>query len=104
MEQLSEYMPYFTSIICALISGIVTYIVSRKQTKNEINKLIKQHELNLESQRKQYEHEIAILNLEHEHQLKLKDKELENKLSNSTDKKGSRKRTFFCCTKKQKRP
>ena len=81
MEQLSEYMPYFTSIICALISGIVTYIVSRKQTKNEINKLIKQHELNLESQRKQYEHEIAILNLEHEHQLKLKDKELENKLS-----------------------
>ena len=55
MEQLSEYMPYFTSII--------------------------QHELNLESQRKQYEHEIAILNLEHEHQLKLKDKELENKLS-----------------------
>ena len=81
MEQLSAYMPYFTSIICALISGIVTYIVSRKQTKNEINKLIKQHELNLESQRKQYEHEIAILNLEHEHQLKLKDKELENKLS-----------------------
>ena len=81
MEQLNEYMPYFTSIICALISGIVTYIVSRKQTKNEINKLIKQHELNLESQRKQYEHEIAILNLEHEHQLKLKDKELENKLS-----------------------
>ena len=72
MEQLSEYMPYFTSIICALISGIVTYIVSRKQTKNE---------LNLESKRKQYEHEIAILNLEHEHQLKLKDKELENKLS-----------------------
>ena len=64
MEQLSAYMPYFTSIICALISGIVTYIVSRKQTKNEINKLIKQHELNLESQRKQYEHEIAILNLE----------------------------------------
>ena len=76
MEQLSEYMPYFTSIVCALISGIVTYMVSRKQTKNEINKLIKQHELNLESQRKQYEHEIAILNLEHEHQLKLKDKEL----------------------------
>ena len=70
MEQLSEYMPYFTSIVCALISGIVTYMVSRKQTKNEINKLIKQHE-----------HEIAILNLEHEHQLKLKDKELENKLS-----------------------
>lgn len=64
-----------------MLSGIVTYIVSRKQTKNEINKLIKQHELNLESQRKQYEHEIAILNLEHEHQLKLKDKELENKLS-----------------------
>ena len=59
MEQLSEYMPYFTSIVCALISGIVTYMVSRKQTKNE----------------------IAILNLEHEHQLKLKDKELENKLS-----------------------
>ena len=38
MEQLSEYMPYFTSIVCALISGIVTYMVSRKQTKNEINK------------------------------------------------------------------
>ena len=38
MEQLRAYMPYFTSIICALISGIVTYIVSRKQTKNEINK------------------------------------------------------------------
>lgn len=45
MEQLNEYMPYFTSIICALISGIVTYIVSRKQTKNEINKLIKQHRI-----------------------------------------------------------
>lgn len=58
------------------------YVYSFQKTdKNEINKLIKQHELNLESQRKQYEHEIAILNLEHEHQLKLKDKELENKLS-----------------------
>lgn len=63
------------------IEGCSERTIIYYQAKNEINKLIKQHELNLESQRKQYEHEIAILNLEHEHQLKLKDKELENKLS-----------------------
>ena len=81
MDYLMTFMPYITSIVCAVVSGIVTSSVCKKQTRSEIEKLVRQHELNLESQKIQYEHEIDKLNIEHKHQLELKAKEFENKIN-----------------------
>ena len=33
------YLPYIVSIVCALISGIVSYLISRKQMKNGFGKV-----------------------------------------------------------------
>lgn len=78
---MEQYLSYAVSIICALISGIVTYAVSRRQTKNEIEKLIKQHELDMESLREKNQMELEKMNIEHRHELELKEKEFEQKLS-----------------------
>ncbi len=75
-----EYMPYFVSVLCALISGIVTNSVTRKQTKTEIDKLIKQHEFDLENMRENFKHQQEIKELEHKHQLEIQRNEFENKL------------------------
>lgn len=71
---------YIVSVICALIAAISSILVSRKQTKGEIEKLIKQHELDLEAEKQKHQHELEMLELEHKHQLEVIQKESENKL------------------------
>lgn len=44
---MTDFLPYIVSVICALISGFITYGVARRQMKAEIQKIEKQHELNL---------------------------------------------------------
>ena len=36
------YLPYIVSIVCALISGIASYLISRKQMKTDLEKLRQQ--------------------------------------------------------------
>ena len=78
---MEQYLSYAVSVICALISGIVTYAVSRRQTKSEIEKLVKQHELDMESLREKNQMEVERISIEHKHELELKEKEFEQKLS-----------------------
>lgn len=89
--QTSEWLPYVVSVLCAVISGIFSYIVSRKQSKNEIAKLDKQFSieiekererarLELEMEREKFKMEKEKLNIEHKHQLELKDNEMKNQL------------------------
>lgn len=78
---MEQYISYAVSVICALISGIVTYAVSRRQTKGEIEKLVKQHELDMESLREKNQMELERIGIEHKHELELKEKEFEQKMS-----------------------
>lgn len=51
---MSEYLPYIVSVVCALVSGITSYLVARKQTKADIQKLEKQYELDLDKDREKF--------------------------------------------------
>lgn len=80
MAIIKEIMPYVVSILGALIAAISSVMISRKETKGEIDKLIKQHELDLETEREKHKYELEKKEIEHKHQLELMQKEMENKL------------------------
>ena len=77
---MSTYMPYIVSVVCAVISGFTSYAVTRRQTKADIQKLEKQHELDIEKEREKFAMEKEKMELEHRHQLELMQKEMENNL------------------------
>ncbi len=80
-ESLKEIMPYVVSILGALIAAISSVMISRKETKGEIDKLVKQHELDLETERERHKYALEKQELEHKHQMESMQKEIENKLS-----------------------
>ena len=73
-------MPYIVSVLCAIISGFTSYAVARRQAKADIQRLEKQHELDIEKEREKFAMEKEKMELEHKHQLELKQKEMENQL------------------------
>ncbi|MBQ6022273.1 MAG: hypothetical protein IJL25_05035 [Clostridia bacterium] len=76
-----DFMSYIVSILCALISGIITYFVARRQSKTDIQKLEKQFEYDLEKEREKFVMEKEKMEIEHKHQIDLLQKEAGNKLS-----------------------
>ena len=77
---MEEYLPYIVTVVCAIISGIASYLAARKQSKSDMQKLMKQHELDIEKEREKFAMEKEKLEIEHRHQLELKQKEMENQL------------------------
>lgn len=77
---MEEYLPYIVTVLCSLISGFGSYFAARKQSKTELQKLQKQHELDIEKERELFAMEKEKMELEHKHQLELKQKEMENQL------------------------
>ena len=51
---METYLPYIVSVICAAIAGFTSYSVARKQAKADIQKLEKQHELDIEKEREKF--------------------------------------------------
>ena len=51
---METYLPYIVSVICATIAGFASYAVARKQAKADIQKLEKQHELDIEKEREKF--------------------------------------------------
>lgn len=51
VSNLQTFLPYIVSILCALISGVASYCVARKQAKSDMKKLEKQFALDLEKER-----------------------------------------------------
>lgn len=49
------YLPYIVSIVCALISGIVSYLISRKQMKTDLEKLNTQYKLDIKKNEKNFQ-------------------------------------------------
>lgn len=74
------YLPYVVSIVCALISGITSYLVSRKQMKVELEKLNTQYKLDIEKEREKFSMEKEKMELEHKYELEKQQKEFENQL------------------------
>lgn len=80
MSVLKDCMPYIVSIVCALISGIVSYCVARKQIKADIAKLEKQFQLDLEKERERFNMEKERMKIQHGYQMELQQKEFESTL------------------------
>ena len=76
-----EFLPYIVSIVTSLISLISSVLISRKQTKGEIDKLVKQHELDMEKERENHKYELEKIEREYSLQKELQQKEFESKLS-----------------------
>lgn len=77
---MKEFMPYIVSIVTALIAAFSSIVISRKGTKAEINKLIKQHELDLETEREKHSYELEKQRIEHENQIERMQRDAENKM------------------------
>lgn len=77
---IQDLLPYIVSIVCALIAAVTSIMVSRKGIKGEIDKLIKQHEMDMEIEREKHKNEIERLEIEHKHQLELLQNESANRM------------------------
>ena len=77
--------------LTAIIPAIISYFVARYQgktdikklsesSKNEIDRLIKQHEINLESLKEKHRLEMDAKEREHEYKLEILQKEHENEM------------------------
>lgn len=56
-----NYLSYIVSVVCALISGVTSYAVARRQSKEDIRKLEKTYELDLENGEEKHKLEIDKL-------------------------------------------
>lgn len=74
------YLPYIVSVLCATIAGLTSYGVARKQTKADLQKLVKQHELDIVKEREKFAMEKEKLEIEHAHQLELIQAQSNNQL------------------------
>jgi hypothetical protein len=77
---MEAYMPYVVSIVCALISGITSYSIARKQAKSDLKQLEKKYELDIEQEREKHRLEIEKLEMEHKYNLELQQKQFENQM------------------------
>lgn len=66
---MEEYQPYIVTVICSMISGFGSYFAARRQAKTEIQKLQKQHELDLEAEREKFKMEKEKMELVHKQEL-----------------------------------
>lgn len=94
MENLKEFMPYIVSIITAIISGISSYVLSKRNFKNEvetikinneheIKKLMEQHKVDIENLNEKHKLEMDAKEKDHEHEKEI----LELKSKNSINEK-----------------
>ena len=77
---MDNYMPYIVTVLCSFISGFASYLIARRQSKSDIQELVKKHELDIEKEREKFTMEKERIEIEHKHQLELKQKEMENQL------------------------
>lgn len=78
-----DVLPYIVSIVGSVVAGLWSYFGSRKQFKEEIERLEKQHKLDIEKEREKFAFEKEKMEIEHKHQMEIMQKETENNLSNT---------------------
>lgn len=86
---------YIFSVITALISGIVTYLVARNgnkkdieilkiQNKAETERLINQHKIDIESMKEKQKLELELKEQEHKYKLEIMKLESDNEIRKTT--------------------
>jgi len=75
-----KYLPYIATVVCAIISGIASYIAARKQSKSDLQKLMKQHELDIEKEREKFAMEKEKMEIEYKYRLELQQQETGNQV------------------------
>lgn len=80
VNNITTYLPYLATVICAVISGFASYFAARRQSKADLKQLERTHELDIEKEREMFAMEKERLEIEHRHQLELKQKEIENQM------------------------
>ena len=78
--EFKDILPYIVSVVSSVIAGVSSWLVSRKQTKEDLKKLEKQHELDIQKERELHQMEIEKMKMNHQHQLELLEKENKNAL------------------------
>ena len=80
VKKMDSYLPYIATVVCSLVSGFASFFAARRQSKADLEKLQKQHELDIEKEREKFAMDKEKMELEHKYQLELKQKDLENQL------------------------
>jgi len=80
---MEKYLPYIVTIVCSIVSGLISYFASRAKSKADTDRLVKQYELDIENEREKFKMEKERLEIEHKHQLELMQAEADNNLSNT---------------------
>lgn len=75
-----DYLPYVVTVLCSIISGIASYIAARIKSKSDIQKLVKQHELDLEKEREKFAMEKEKMEIEYRYRLELQQLETGNQV------------------------
>lgn len=86
---------YIFSIITALISGIITYLVARSgnkkdiqlvkmQNNGDIEKLMNQHKIDIEAMKEKHKLELELKEVEQKYKLEILKLENENEIKKST--------------------
>ena len=68
------------SFVCSLIAAISSVYISRRNTKSELDKLIKQHEFEMESEKEKHKFDLEKQELDYKYKLELLKKESENQV------------------------
>ena len=87
---------HFFSIITALISGIITYLVARNGNKKDIEilkiqntadmeKLMNQHKIDIEAMKEKQKLELELKEVEQKYKLEIMKLENENEIKRSTE-------------------
>ena len=66
---MEKYLPYIVTVLCSAISGFASFFAAHRQAKTEIQKLQKQHELDLEAEGEKFKMEKEKMELEHKQQM-----------------------------------
>ena len=77
---MDKYLPYIATVVCAIISGIASYMAARKQSKSDLQKLMKQHELDIEKEREKFAMEKEKMEIEYRYRLELQQQETGNQV------------------------
>lgn len=77
---MDKYLPYIATVVSAIISGIASYIAARKQSKSDLQKLMKQHELDIEKEREKFAMEKEKMEIEYRYRLELQQQETGNQV------------------------
>ena len=78
--EFKEILPYIVSIVGSVVAGLWSFLGARKQFKEEIKRLEKQHELDIEKERELFEMEKEKMELDYKLKIEMMQKETENKM------------------------